>query len=121
MVGKWLNSIFRRKVNSDRSQKLRLITCQIHGSHYYNCLSLVQSDNIHKNDRLHLVREPSNQYDKYAIEVLNGDKIKLGYVPKNHNRVIAELMDQGCNVYATVERVSPEHWEPVSIHIELRI
>ncbi len=79
-------------------KRLLLLECRIHGSHYYSCLSLLESGQIHAGDCLHLAREPDNTYDTYAIEVFTAGGEKLGYVPKNHNRVIATLMDQACNL-----------------------
>lgn len=125
MILNWLTRIWGKQtpitLAGNLPQTLHLLACQIHGSHYYQCLNLVQANQIAPAERLTLVREPSNEYDKYAIEVLNADGIKLGYVPKNHNRVIAELMDQHCSIHAVVERVEPQAWEPVSIRIEWRI
>lgn len=40
-----------------------------------------------------LVREPRNQYDPCAIAVyIDGEKV--GYIPRNQNRVIASFIDQ---------------------------
>ncbi len=111
----WLKQLLGR---SKVSRNLKLLTCSIHGSHYYDCLELVEAEQIYRGDRLILRREPQNEYDDNAIEVFTQDEQKLGYVPKNNNTVIAALMDQGCDCYALVERVEPEAWDPVSIRIE---
>lgn len=110
-LSRWFN---RRRAD----RKLVLLDCRIHGSHYYDCLQLVQANEIHKGDILRLQREPENEYDEYAIEVFDKHRRKIGYVPKNYNRVIAILMDQGCRVSATVTQVEPLAWEPVCIRIE---
>ncbi len=115
----WLGALFRRKSAISSKGKLHLLSCQIHGSHYYDCLRLVNEGTIHPGERLLLKREPSNEYDQYAIEVLTANGYKLGYVPKNHNRVIAELMDQHCIISAVVDSVKSNEWEPVSITITL--
>lgn len=103
------------------SQRLLLLECRIHGSHYYACVALVQRGEVQTGDALKLQREPNNDYDKYAIEVFDNKDNKLGYVPKNYNRVIATLMDQGCTVSAVVTAVEASAWEPVCIRIELRL
>ncbi len=103
-----------------RPKRLLLLECRIHGSHYYSCLSLLENGQIHAGDRLHLAREPDNAYDAYAIEVFTASGEKLGYVPKNHNRVIATLMDQSCRLSASVSHVEAAAWEPVAIRIEWR-
>lgn len=96
---------------------LFLLECQIHGSHYYDCLKLVKSQQLRVGQRILLRREPSNEYDKSAIEVLTTSRQKLGYVPKNVNQVIATLMDQGCYLTATIEVIHTTAWEPVTIRI----
>lgn len=106
------------QVDKKRPKQLHLLACQIHGSHYYQCINLVESKQIQVGERLILTREPDNEYDPYAIEVYNQKGVKLGYVPKNHNRVIAELMDQHCAIDAVVERVNGKEWEPVRIAVE---
>lgn len=119
MLFKWLGKHFAHRGHGTvAAKKLHLLTCQIHGSHYYECLNLVQAGKVHKGERLTLKREADNEYDSYAIEVRNSDNIKLGYVPKNHNRVIAELIDQHCHIDAVVKRVVSTDWEPVEITIE---
>lgn len=52
--------------------------------------------------RLTLIREPDNKYDKFAIMVKDNAGNKLGYVPRKNNIVIANLMDAGKIIYATV-------------------
>lgn len=52
--------------------------------------------------RLTLIREPDNKYDEFAIMVQDTAGNKLGYIPRKSNIVIANLMDAGKSVYATV-------------------
>lgn len=52
-------------------------------------------------DKLELLREASNEYDKHAILVkYNGQKI--GYVPRKDNYVLSKLMDGGKELYGVV-------------------
>lgn len=52
-------------------------------------------------DKLELLREASNKYDKHAILVkYNGQKI--GYVPRKDNYVLSKLMDGGKELYGVV-------------------
>lgn len=48
-------------------------------------------------------REPLNPYDERAILILDGRGRKLGYVPRNRNEVLANLMDAGKYIFGTVE------------------
>lgn len=54
---------------------------------------------------LTLRREPGNPHDALAIEVLIADGVKLGYVPRNRNPVLARLMDGGERLSAQVVAV----------------
>lgn len=56
-------------------------------------------------EKLHLVREPENPYDRYAIRIDNENGQKIGYVPRRSNRVYARLMDAGKMIEAAVNKV----------------
>lgn len=100
-----------------QTRALFLLECQIHGSHYYDCLKLIKSEQLSVGELLRLRRQPDNEYDKYAIEILTRNGQKLGYVPQKDNRVIAALIDQGCHVTAHIELIVSTAWEPVTIRI----
>ena len=51
---------------------------------------------------LELRRDPSNPYDSNAIEVLNGDGERIGFLPRKINPIAAGLMDSGKHLYCTV-------------------
>ncbi|MCX7635528.1 MAG: HIRAN domain-containing protein, partial [Syntrophales bacterium] len=82
----------------------------------------------HKGDRIFrklkpgtpivLEREPQNPYDELAI-ALYGIGIKIGYIPRVHNTVIANLMDQGLNVHAYVASRHPQSppWERLVVSV----
>ena len=52
--------------------------------------------------KLTLLREPDNAYDKRAILVMDGD-VKLGYIPRKLNGIFSRLMDAGKYLYATAD------------------
>lgn len=106
------------KAPKTKTKTLRLLSCQIHGSHYYDCLTLLNQSALRVGKPLQLRREPNNEYDTYAIEVYTTKGVKLGYVPKQLNQVIATLMDQGCQVEATIEKIVTAAWEPVTVQID---
>lgn len=110
--------LFKRLFKTPKTQTLRLLSCQIHGSHYYDCLTLLNQSALRVGQPLQLRREPDNKYDIYAIEVYTKKGVKLGYVPKQLNQVIATLMDQGCQIEATIEKIVTSAWEPVTIQID---
>ena len=62
---------------------------------------------LEKGEYLQLFREKQNYYDEKAILVkFNGDKI--GYVPRKHNKVLANLMDAGKELYGVIEKLAIE-------------
>lgn len=117
---RWLfpNLVVHRDTDS---RVLFLLNSQIHGSHYYDCLQLVKNQQLNVGEVLSLQREPSNEYDEDAIEIYTRQRKKLGYIPKQHNRVIAALMDQNCRISATIQAINTDAWEPVTIRVEMQL
>lgn len=72
-------------------------------------------DRLRPGQRLVLRREPSNPHDSMAIEVLTEDGVKLGYVPRVHNRLPAARLDAGERLEAWVIAARP----PLDIRIRL--
>ncbi|MHB8847643.1 MAG: HIRAN domain-containing protein [Burkholderiales bacterium] len=69
---------------------------------------------MHAGDRLTLVREPDNIYDRKAIRVeWRGQP--LGYVPRRDNIGLARLMDNGSIVEARIVRLTASRnpWQRV--------
>src|SRR5690606_8548561 len=58
-------------------------------------------DNIQAGDEVHLVRESTNIYDSFAIQVNRGDK-RLGYIAAYENIVLANMMDAGVGLSAYI-------------------
>lgn len=70
-------------------------------------------------DALLPVREPDNPHDERAV-ALHWHGHHLGYLPREHNRVVATLMDQGVPLTATlVELRDAEHWAPCVVELRL--
>ncbi len=123
MFKKWLNQYVRyfRKNNAFSSDKegVALLSCNIHGSHYTDCIKLVHANKIKRGQELYLKRDKRNRYDANAIKVFNQKGQRLGYVPKNHNTIVANLMDQYCDIKVIVTKIDKEAWEPITIRLEL--
>ncbi len=115
----WLRRFFSR--NKKSNKKLRILECQIHGSHYYDCLKLIEENKLFVGEPLTLRRQPDNEYDPYAIEILTAEGKKLGYIPKKHSQILASLIDQKCHLSANIESIFTTAWEPVSIHLILHL
>jgi hypothetical protein len=67
---------------------LKTFKCDIRGhfKHQLQCKELVVGDMVW------LIPEPNNEYDEFAIRVLNSEGKDLGYVPSEDNQEILELL-----------------------------
>ena len=66
-------------------------------------------------------RDPKNRHDELAIQVLNGDGERIGFVPRRDNPVLARLMDAGKSLYGKVTEVRDRgDWPRIAIDIYLR-
>lgn len=71
-------------------------------------------ETLQEGERVRLVREPENPYDEYAIRIdalpedgeISREALvpgsKLGYIPRDRNKIFARLMDAGKDLYGTV-------------------
>lgn len=89
----------------EEKSEIRLSSPYIAGFQYYQGVEIEQM--LKENDSLILKRESQNPHDCYAIEVFNG-KNKLGYLPREENKVIARMMDQGISMKGRIVKVNPE-------------
>ena len=69
-------------------------------------------------DRLELVRIPDNPSDPNAIKIYTRDRVKLGYVPRKENHILARLMDAGKLLYA---RILSKQWQGDWLQIEIEV
>ena len=69
---------------------------------------------------LELVREPSNPHDADAVAVYFKTK-KLGYVPRAENCAVAQMLDRGETLEATITKMSEgeDPWERAHFSISL--
>jgi hypothetical protein len=71
-------------------------------------------------EKLTLLREENNEFDKKAILFLNAEKKKLGYVPKRDNIVCARLMDAGKLLNAKITGIEQRtHYKMIRVAIYL--
>lgn len=87
-------------------------------SYYEGCIAF---KNLKIGTKLTLKAEPTNPYDKNAIEIYY-KKYKLGYVPREINRIISKLLLCGINVFeARIQRISQEEHTEEQIGVILYI
>lgn len=75
----------------------------IAGFKYYGGIGVQGS--LRVNEMLDLRREPDNRHDWYAVEVFAGGT-KLGYLPRDENKIIARMIDQGIPVRARITGIN---------------
>ena len=69
---------------------------------------------------LALVREPENIYDKYAVRLEHGGR-HMGYIPREQNRTVSELLEQGAPISCSITAVNPTAAVGESVRIEVSI
>ena len=79
-----------------------LITVNIAGLYYVENIDEI-FPKLKKGTPLDLFREKNNVYDRKAIKIKYGED-KIGYVPRKHNVILANMMDAGKKLYAVVEK-----------------
>jgi len=79
-----------------------ILKTYIAGIQYYSAKKNI--DDIKEGNFLTFRREPENAYDNKAIIILDLNNNKLGYVPRDDNEVISNLMDGGKNIYAAISK-----------------
>jgi len=109
-----------KKIYSYEENRILLLSSVVAGFRYYDGEKIWKK--LSKNDTLELRREPTNPHDRNAIEIY-WNKIKLGYVPKADNSVIAQLIDRGnrLNAYITWLKEDENPWKRIGINIELLV
>ena len=100
------------------SREIVLLETAVAGWRYYEGDSVWSA--LRPGDVLELRREPANPYDGMAIAIY-GAGVKLGYIPRDDNAVIANIMDQGRQVRSRVlhKNPSPHPWERMEIQVTL--
>lgn len=98
-------------------QKVYLLQFFVRGFQYYHGPKIIHLINKYKLAELH--REPDNKYDPDAIAVYF-DEFKIGYVPREHNLILAKILDAGLiDIQAEIRHIEPkaQTWEQVNMAI----
>lgn len=84
---------------------INLIRLEVVGLQYHNYLRYVEK--IKVGDCLELRREADNVHDSKAISLFY-DKVKIGYLPKESNAILAAIMDGEVPLEARVSKHNKE-------------
>jgi hypothetical protein len=67
---------------------------------------------------LYLKREPNNEYDSNAILISTVEGYVIGYIPKESNLILKNLMDKGKYLYGKIKEISDDY-QSINIDIYL--
>ncbi|MBN2134276.1 MAG: HIRAN domain-containing protein [Acidobacteria bacterium] len=75
---------------------------------------------LKEDEKIILLREPENPYDEKAVAVYF-KHIKLGYIPRIDNKVIANLLDRGINILGMISKFIKDNptWDRVWVNLFL--
>lgn len=93
-----------------------LITVNISGTRYIDMSEV--SSKLFEEDLVYLKREYDNPYDSYAIRVITKEGYIIGYIPRENNYILKNLMDKGKYLYGKINEIS-EDYNNISIKIYL--
>ena len=100
-------------------REVELLNCNIAGTTFLD-LDEIEPE-LREHQLLMLKREPKNKNDNKAILILTEDGQKLGYVPKNKNEVLSNLMDAGKLLFRRLnEKTWVDTWLKLDVQVFLR-
>ncbi|MDR2198077.1 MAG: HIRAN domain-containing protein [Deltaproteobacteria bacterium] len=75
---------------------------------------------LKKGYRLNFFLEKNNPHDEFAIIIKDSDNVKVGYVPRDKNELLARLMDAGKLIYGKVQNSELKNkWLKINMEIYL--
>lgn len=111
-----LSALSSGQLNIDVFKKeILMLECLVAGTSFRK-LDTIEAD-LAATVVLDIKREGKNEFDKFAV-ALCYKTVKVGYIPKDKNEVIARLMDAGKAFYATIEA---KEWEGTWLRLDVKI
>ena len=83
-------------------REIFLIECRIAGTTHVEDIDQ-KTASLAEGSVLKFMREADNKFDSLAIQILNEQNERIGYVPREKNEVLARLMDGGKLVFGQVQ------------------
>ncbi|KAF0152452.1 MAG: hiran domain protein [Ignavibacteria bacterium] len=76
-------------------------------------------NNLKVGEELKIIQEPTNPYDRRALEIYTANNIKIGYVPREENPIPSRLARQNINIIGTVDKINMEAdlWRALRINL----
>ena len=98
------------------ARDISLLECHVAGTAYRDLIEIEPA--LCAGEELTLRREPDNEHDALAIQILTADGTHLGYVPRAKNEPLAHLMDAGKFLFAKLTGKSRENrWLKIDVQI----
>lgn len=111
-----LEALSKGQLNIDVFKKeIMVLECMVAGTSFRQ-LDKVEAELL-STVQLEMKREADNEFDQFAI-ALYFKEIKIGYIPKNKNQVIARLMDAGKAFYSTLQA---KEWEGNWLRLDVKV
>lgn len=111
-----LDALSKGQLNIDVFKKeIMVLECMVAGTSFRK-LDKVEAELL-STVQLEMKREGKNEFDQFAI-ALYFKEIKVGYIPKEKNQVIARLMDAGKAFYSTIQA---KEWEGNWLRLDVRV
>ncbi|GAB1371813.1 HIRAN domain-containing protein [Candidatus Kapaibacterium sp.] len=100
-------------------REIFLIKTHVAGTSY---LDLKETEaNLTVGDKMIFVREPNNTHDKKAIKIVDINGSKLGYIPRDKNEILANLMDAGKVIFGQlVHKAWHEEWLQIIVKVYMK-
>lgn len=111
-----LEALSKGQLNIDVFKKeIMVLECMVAGTSFRK-LDKVEAELL-STVQLEMKREGKNEFDQFAI-ALHFKEIKIGYIPKDKNQVIARLMDAGKAFYSTIQA---KEWEGNWLRLDVKV
>ena len=111
-----LEALSKGQLNIDVFKKeIMVLECMVAGTSFRK-LDKVEAELL-STVQLEMKREGKNEFDQFAI-ALFFKEIKIGYIPKDKNQVIARLMDAGKAFYSTIQA---KEWEGNWLRLDVKV
>jgi len=116
-LGFTANSV-QAKTTVKTDSKIKLQSSPIAGFQFYKGQEIWHK--IANDDQLTLKAEPTNKYDKNAVEIYWQDQ-KLGYLPRNQNYTVSQLLKEKNQLNASIAKLQncSNPWERIRVDIEI--
>lgn len=93
----------KNRVEPDKNLGICILEISLAGTQYISDITEIISS-LKNGDKLELIWEKNNPFDKNAIKVL-ADGRKLGYIPRNKNENLIFLLKQEYKLFGVLKRV----------------